>query len=84
MANQEPTLIPAPETAQPLPQFPITNLQIVEQGVLVSMVLAQNISINCLIGTEAMHNLCKQWLEYRKAQQDQLRVIREVNKSKIN
>lgn len=84
MTRQEPKLIPAPEAAPEQPQFPITNLQIVQQGLLVTMVLAQNISINCLIGEEAMNEVCKKWVENRKQVADQLRVIREVNRTKTN
>ena len=84
MAKLEPKLIPAPETAPEAPQFPMTNLQIVEQGVIVSLVFAPNITMNCLIDPDTMQNLCRKWLDFRKNQADQLRVIREINKSKIN
>ena len=84
MAKTDLNLVPAPQEAPTHPQFPMTNLQIVEQGVIVSLVFAPNITMNCLIDPDTMHNLCRQFLEFRKNQVDQLRVIREVNKSKIN
>ena len=70
-----------PAEAQPQ-QFPIKNIQITPQGVLVQDVLSQNISINTLIPAEAMDRITHDWREFRKQQASELQTIAAVRRSR--
>ncbi len=70
-----------PAEAQPQ-QFPIKNIQITPQGVLVQDVLSQNFSINTLIPAEAMDKIAHDWREFRKAQASELQTIQHVMKTR--
>ena len=83
MTNNIKLLGTEPETPPQAPQFPSTHFQITQDGLLISILLAPGISINQGIGEEHMNNICREWLQSRKAIKQQLETIRHIEKSKL-
>lgn len=80
-------LLGEPETIQQ-PTFPSTRYQITPDGLLISHLLGPGITFNGGIGEADMNEICKQWLESRKAIKQQLDIqlatIRNIEKSKLH
>lgn len=65
-------------------KFPHTNVQVSQQGILISITLAPGFTINTVLGEELANDICKLWVQTRKNIADQMRVIEHVKASKIN
>ena len=81
--TQQPTKqVAAAQPAQP--SFPLTNLNITEQGMLITILLAPGLSINQMIGEETMNQIAGRWLETRREMKKNMDIIRHVKESRIN
>ncbi len=75
------------QNGQPLqqqPQFPVTNISVSPQGLVVQIVLAPGVVLQTTLNEETMNQICKLWLETRKQIADQLKVIEHVRSTKLN
>jgi len=64
------------------PQFPMTNINITPDGMVVSTLLGPGLAINQAINEETMNAICKQWLETRKELKKQQELVRDVIRTK--
>jgi len=76
-------LLGEPETPAQQPTFPSTNFQITDQGMLVTIFLAPGLTLTQGIGEQHMNEICKSWLQSRKAIRQQLEMVRNIGKSKL-
>jgi len=69
---------------QQQPQFPMTNVSVSPQGLIVQIVLAPGVMLQTVLNEETMNQVTKLWLETRKQIQDQLKMIEHVRSTKLN
>ena len=74
-----------PEPVQPQQSiFPRTSVNLVAEGMLINVALAPGLSLGQVIDANSMDRIAKDWITARtKAKQNELAVIRQVNKSKL-
>jgi len=80
----EPRIIgakPAP-AAPEQPSFPLTNFQVMREGVLMSVQLSPTIAINAVIPEQTMNQIVVTWLETRKKIKEELALVAEVQRTK--
>ena len=75
-----------PAVQQPVeePHFPITNVQVSPQGVIVTTVLGPGLSITQGLGEAVMNDVVKKWLDTRRELKKQQALIQDVMRSKNN
>jgi len=71
MANQIP-LIGAPQQS---PTYPQVNLNLIPQGMSITIALGPTTAINQLIDADTMDQVASQWRKSRKNADDLLRVV---------
>ena len=64
------------------PQFPMTNLQITPDGMLISIMFGPGLVLNQVINEETMNAICKKWLETRKELKKQQQLVQDVLRTK--
>jgi hypothetical protein len=77
-------LLEAPQAEPQQPMFPRTSVNLVAEGMLINVALAPGLSLGQVIDANSMDRIAKDWITARtKAKQNELAVIRQVNKSKL-
>lgn len=66
------------------PTFPMTNVSISPDGVLITIALGPGISITHGLNEEMMNELTRKWLETRQEIKQQLHLIKRIQDSKNN
>jgi hypothetical protein len=69
---------------QQQPQFPLTNINITPQGMLVSIMLTPTLSFNQLLDENVMNEVVKKWMETRREVKRDLALIHDINRTKNN
>lgn len=64
--------------------FPQTSVNITQDGMILTIVLAPGLSINYGVGEAMMNEMCKKWLETRQQVKQQLAVIRDIRQSRTS
>lgn len=72
---------PEPEEAQP-PTFPVTNVQVVPQGLIINTMLAPGLSIGQMIDEASMNAICQQWLQSRKQIKRDMELVQHIKRTK--
>ena len=64
------------------PKFPQIGINVNQQGVFISYVLAPGMVLQAALDENTMNEICKQWLETRKQVKAQLQLVRDVIRTK--
>lgn len=80
----EDTRLHALPPVQEEPRFPITNINVTPQGVVVTVILGPGLSITQALGEQVMNDIVKKWLETRRELKKQQALISDVIRSKNN
>lgn len=80
----EDTRLHALPPVQEEPHFPITNINVTPQGVVVTVILGPGLSITQALGEQVMNDIVKKWLETRRELKKQQALISDVIRSKNN
>lgn len=63
----------------PQPAFPVTHIQINQQGMIITTALGPGLSINQALDENTMNEIFKRWLETRKEVQRSKDIIRDLH-----
>jgi hypothetical protein len=69
-------------TEQQPPSFPQLGFQVMPDGAVFVIQLGNGVSINQVVNAETMQQICKAWLESRKALMQQQQLVADVLRSK--
>lgn len=64
------------------PSFPVTNIQIMPQGLVINTMLAHGLNIGQMIDADTMDRICRDWRASRKQIESDLELIQRINQSK--
>lgn len=72
------------EPAQEQPKFPALNVQVVQQGAVMTVYFDPATSFSRFLNEETMNALCKEWLLSRKQIKREMEMVQHINKTKNN
>lgn len=64
------------------PTFPVTNVQVVPQGLIINTMLAPGLSIGQMIDEASMNAICQQWLQSRKQIKRDMEIVQHIKRTK--
>lgn len=76
MPTKPPILAPVAQEPPAPPQFPNVQLNVLPQGLMITILLSPTTSINQMIDASTMDEVAKQWRETRKAALDFGRAVK--------
>jgi hypothetical protein len=72
-----------PGTPEEQPSYPRTNIQVVPQGAIITVMFAPDLHLTKLLDEQTMNDICKLWMQSRKQLKNDMELAARVMRGSL-